>query len=207
MRITVHSAPTQQRFAIALTLTQKWLTTKTAADVVRLFVKRFDAKHGSKTTDAFGLAVRSGDAIAPDQPLGAALGSSTDLELRRVESSDDALAKLRKLETMEESAISKAYRALARGEGDGLVRDLSRVDATTLDAALQQNHEEFGDEWQAQFGNVLSGHCRHDVKLDLSDANVRAALAALLSTIEPTIAASFSTSSRWCDVRLNAPVR
>jgi hypothetical protein len=137
MRITVHSAENQQRFAIALTLTQKWLTTKTAADVVRLFVKRFDAKHGSKTTDAFGLAVRGGDAVAPDQPLGAALGSSTDLELRRVESSDDALAQLRKLETMEEAAISKAYRALARGAGEGLVRDLSRVDATTLDAALQ----------------------------------------------------------------------
>ena len=52
MRITVHSAPTQQRFAIALTLTDKWLATKTADDVVRL-VKRFDAKHGSKTTDEF----------------------------------------------------------------------------------------------------------------------------------------------------------
>ena len=147
MRITVHSAPTQQRFAIALTLTQKWLTTKTAADVVRLFVKRFDAKHGSKTTDAFGLAVRGGDAIAPDQPLGAALGSSTDLELRRVESSDDALAQLRKLETMEEAAISKAYRALARGEGDGLVRDLSRVDANVLDAALRTFLEEDSARW------------------------------------------------------------
>ena len=59
----------------------------------------------------------------------------------------------------------------------------------TLDAAFEQQHEEFGDEWQAQFGNVLSGHCRHDVKLDLSDATVRAALAALLGTIEPAIAA------------------
>ena len=128
MRITVHSAENQQRFAIALTLTQKWLTTKTKVDVVRLFVKRFDAKHGSKTTDALKLAVRNGDAIAPNQPLGAALGSSTDLELRRVES-EDALAQLRKLETMEEAAISKAYRALARGEGDGLVRDLARVNS------------------------------------------------------------------------------
>ena len=36
---------------------------------------------------------------------------------------------------------------------------------------------------------MLSGHRRHDVKLDLSDATVRAALAALLSTIEPAIAA------------------
>ena len=104
MRITVHNAENQQRFAIALNLTQKWLTTKTAADVVRLFVKRFDAKHGSKTTDDFALAVRNGDAIAPHTPLGAALGVSTDLELRRVESSDDALAQLRKLETMEEAA-------------------------------------------------------------------------------------------------------
>ena len=147
MRITVHNAENQQRFAIALTLTQKWLTTKTAADVVRLFLKRFDAKHGSSTTDAFGLAVRNGDAIAPDQPLGAALGSSTDLELRRVESSDDALAQLRKLETMEEAAISKAYRALARGAGEGLVRDLSRVDAKTLDAALQTFLEEDSERW------------------------------------------------------------
>ena len=147
MRITVHSAPTQQRFAIALTLTQKWLTTKTAADVVRLFVKRFDAKHGSVTTGAFGLAVRNGDAIAPNTPLGAALGIHTDLELRRVESSDDALAQLRKLETMEEAAISKAYRALARGDGDGLVRELARVNSKTLDAALQIFLEEDSARW------------------------------------------------------------
>ena len=147
MRITVHSAENQQRFAIALTLTQKWLTTKSADDVVRLFVKRFDAKHGSKTTDEFALAVRNGDAIAPETMLGAALGSSTDLELRRVESSDDALAQLRKLETMEEAAISKAYRALARGEGDGLVRDLARVNSKTLDAALQTFLEEDSARW------------------------------------------------------------
>ena len=127
MRITVHNAENQQRFAIALTLTQKWLTTKTAADVVRLFLKRFDAKHGSKTTEDFGLAVRNGDTVAQNQPLGAALGSSTDLELRRVESSEDALAQLRKLEAMEEAAISKAYGALARGGGEGLVRDLSLI--------------------------------------------------------------------------------
>ena len=57
MRITVHNAENQQRFAIALTLTQKWLTTKTAADVVRLFLKRFDAKHGTASTDEFALAV------------------------------------------------------------------------------------------------------------------------------------------------------
>ena len=37
MRITVHNAENQQRFAIALTLTQKWLTTKSADDVVRRF--------------------------------------------------------------------------------------------------------------------------------------------------------------------------
>ena len=147
MRITVHSAENQQRFAIALTLTDRWLTTKTAEDVVRLFLKRFDAKHGSKTTDAFGLAVRNGDAIAPETMLGAALGIHTDLELRRVESSDDALAQLRKLETMEESAISKAYRALARGEGDGLVRDLARVNSKTLDAALQTFLEEDSERW------------------------------------------------------------
>ena len=147
MRITVHNAENQQRFAIALTLTQKWLTTKSTDDVVRLFLRRFDAKHGSKTSDDFKLAVRNGDAIAPDQPLGAALGSSTDLELRRVESSDDALAQLRKLETMEEAAISKAYRALARGEGDGLVRDLARVNSKTLDAALQTFLEEDSERW------------------------------------------------------------
>ena len=147
MRITVHSAPTQQRFAIALTLTDRWLTTKTAADVVRLFLKRFDAKHGSVTTDAFGLAARGGDAIASNTPLGAALGIHTDLELRRVESSEDALAKLRKLETMEEAAISKAYRALARGEGGGLVRDLARVNSKTLAAALQTFLEEDNERW------------------------------------------------------------
>ena len=50
MRITVHSAENQQRFAIALTLTQKWLTTKTAADVVRLFVQRFDAARAACST-------------------------------------------------------------------------------------------------------------------------------------------------------------
>ena len=147
MRITVHNAPTQQRFAIALTLTDRWLTTKTAADVVRLFLKRFDAKHGTASSDDFNLAVRGGDAIAPELMLGAALGVSTDLELRRVESSEDALAQLRKLETMEEAAISKAYRALARGEGGGLVRDLARVDPQTLDAALQAFLEEDSERW------------------------------------------------------------
>ena len=144
MRITVHNAENQQRFAIALTLTQKWLTTKTAADVVRLLLKRLTDKHGTASTDEFVLAVRGGDAIAPDQPLGAALGSSTDLELRRVESSDDALVQLRKLETMEEAAISKAYRALARGEGDGLVRDLARVDPQTLNALQVPRDRVFG---------------------------------------------------------------
>ena len=57
MRITVHSAPTQQRFAVALTLTDRWLTTKTAADVVRLFLKRFDAKHGTASSDDFNLDI------------------------------------------------------------------------------------------------------------------------------------------------------
>ena len=146
MRITVFNAENQQRFAIALTLTDRWLTTKSADDVVRLFLKRFDAKHGSKTSDDFKLAVRGGDAIASNTPLGAALGSHTDLELRRVESSEDALTKLRALASMEEAAISKAYRALARGEGDGLVRDLSRVNPKTLDAALQTFLDE-GGSW------------------------------------------------------------
>ena len=59
----------------------------------------------------------------------------------------DALAQLRKLETMEESAIAKAYRALARGDGDGLVRDLARVDAKTLAAALQAFLEEDSERW------------------------------------------------------------
>ena len=147
MRITVHNAENQQRFAIALTLTDRWLTTKTAADVVRLFLKRLKDKHGTASTDDFNLAVRGGDAIAQNQPLGAALGGHTDLELRRVESSEDALAQLRKLETMEEAAISKAYRALARGEGDGLVRDLARVNSKTLDAALQTFLEEDSARW------------------------------------------------------------
>ena len=57
MRITVHSAENQQRFAIARPLS-KWLTTKTAEDVVRLFLKRFDAKHGSQTTDDFASGAR-----------------------------------------------------------------------------------------------------------------------------------------------------
>ena len=147
MRITVHNAENQQRFAIALTLTDRWLTTKSADDVVRLFLKRFDAKHGTASSDDFKLAVRGGDAVAPNTPLGAALGSSTDLELRRVESSDDALTKLRALAAMEEAVISKAYRALARGAGDGLVRDLARVNSKTLDAALQTFLEEDSARW------------------------------------------------------------
>jgi len=147
MRITVHNAENQQRFAIALTLTDRWLTAKTAADVVRLFLKRLKDKHGTASTDDFKLAVRGGDAIVPDQPLGAALGSHTDLELRRVESSDDALTKLRALASMEEAAISKAYRALAHGDGDGLVRDLARVESKTLDAALQTFLEEDSERW------------------------------------------------------------
>ena len=110
-----------------------------------------------------------------------------------------ALLTPRTITAIDAPAAASDSAAVARVlDADGVVRitnalphatEVLTLVNRTLGAALQQNHEEFGDEWQAQFGNVLSGHCRHDVKLDLSDATVRAALAALLSTIEPAIAA------------------
>ena len=139
MRITIHSATPQQRFAVALTLTAKWLTTKTSEDVVRLFLKRYDAKHGTTSSNEdFALAVRGGDAL-PHTPLGAALDNQSDLELRRRAQSDGGTVRdtLLALSTQPEGDVSAAYRALARGAGAGLVKALAKIDAARLDPALR----------------------------------------------------------------------
>ena len=96
-----------------------------------------------------------------------------------------ALLAPRTITTIDAPAAASDSAAVARVlDADGVVRITNALPHaaevlvlvnSTLGAALQQNHEEFGDAWQTQFGNVLSGHCRHDVKLDLSDATVRAA--------------------------------
>ena len=60
----------------------------------------------------------------------------------------------------------------------------------SLEGALQDTdqHELFGEEWQAQFGNVLSRTSRHDLKLTLDAPQVRAALRPLLGALQPAIA-------------------
>jgi len=85
-------------------------------------------------------------------------------------------------------------------EADGLVRvdaaitprvasELLRYVDNALEEALRETseHEQFDDEWQNRFGNVLSRACRHDVKLGLQSPPVRAALASLLTTLQPAI--------------------
>jgi ectoine hydroxylase-related dioxygenase (phytanoyl-CoA dioxygenase family) len=61
----------------------------------------------------------------------------------------------------------------------------------SLEAALRRidGQPDFGTEYQTHFGNVLSRTHRHDLKLSLVDMRVRLALAALLETLAPTIAA------------------
>ena len=86
-------------------------------------------------------------------------------------------------------------------DADGVVRVNSAITSGTasellewvndsLDDALRETreHADYGAEWQTRFGNVLSRANRHDVKLGLEAPPVRAALAALLSTLTPSIA-------------------
>ena len=75
---------------------------------------------------------------------------------------------------------------------DGMASELLGWVNKSLDAALAetQGHEEFGEAWQARFGDVLKGRNRHDVKLSLGTPQVRTALSTLLSTLGPAIAAS-----------------
>ena len=98
------------------------------------------------------------------------------------------------------AAPEEAGAALAAALGaDGVVRVNGAISTTTaaallewvntsLEEALQEEHELFGDEWQAQFGNVLSRTNRHDLKLSLKAPQVQAALTPLLSTLAPAIA-------------------
>ena len=87
-------------------------------------------------------------------------------------------------------------------EADGVVRvngalserlasELRECVQLELEDGVRETREDadtFGDAWQERFGNVLSRPNRHDVKLSLESPLVRAALASLLSTLEPTIA-------------------
>eukprot|EP00288_Rhodomonas_lens_P013143 CAMPEP_0177695724 /NCGR_PEP_ID=MMETSP0484_2-20121128/3607_1 /TAXON_ID=354590 /ORGANISM="Rhodomonas lens, Strain RHODO" /LENGTH=421 /DNA_ID=CAMNT_0019206663 /DNA_START=176 /DNA_END=1438 /DNA_ORIENTATION=- len=93
-----------------------------------------------------------------------------------------------------------AVDAAAALEADGVVRINSAITSgmasellasvnDALEDALRetQDHEEFGEEWQTRFGNVLSRPNRHDIKLSLEAPPVRAALTALLSTLEDVV--------------------
>lgn len=60
---------------------------------------------------------------------------------------------------------------------------------TSLESALSDTsgHDEFGEEWCARFGNVLSRPNRHDLMLELDAPPVRVALSQLLSALHPVI--------------------
>ncbi|KAJ1486375.1 hypothetical protein T484DRAFT_1654906 [Baffinella frigidus] len=68
----------------------------------------------------------------------------------------------------------------------------------SLDDALRETREDqdFGEQWQSRFGNVLSRNFRHDLKLGLEAPPVRAALTALLSSLQPAIAESLGEDAQ-----------
>ena len=100
-------------------------------------------------------------------------------------------------------AISTALQA------DGVVRvrgaiteDMAESLLTFVDASLEgalretRDYAKFGEEWKRRFGDVKSPSCRHDLKLSPKSPPVRAALAALLSTLQPAIAKSLGDDAQ-----------
>ena len=61
-----------------------------------------------------------------------------------------------------------------------------------LDTALRDTseHPELGEEWRSSFSDIMNPRNRYDLKLTLDAPPVRTALAALLTTLQPAIAAS-----------------
>lgn len=75
---------------------------------------------------------------------------------------------------------------------------LEWVDAS-LETALRDTSEltePFSEEWRRSFGEIMHPRNRHDLKLSPEAPPVREALSALLSTLEPAIAASLGEDAQ-----------
>ena len=76
-----------------------------------------------------------------------------------------------------------------------LTSTLSLAPTRCIEASLAEalhetrEHEPFGAEWSARFGDIMKPCHRHDVKLGLEAPPVRAALASLLGALQPALAA------------------
>ena len=93
------------------------------------------------------------------------------------------------------AAVAAALRAdgIVRVNGaitSGMASDLLKWVNASLDDALQETREDtdFGAQWQLHFASVRQQTNRHDIKLDLEAPPVRAALTAMLSSLQPAIA-------------------
>jgi len=100
-------------------------------------------------------------------------------------------------------AVADALRA------DGVVRingiitptmstDLLGCIDESLAAALHETreHEEFGEEWHARFGDIMKPCHRHDVKLGLVSPPVREALSMLLGALQPALTARLGAGAQ-----------
>lgn len=101
------------------------------------------------------------------------------------------------------SALAAALEADGVVRVDGAIssdvasRLLEHVDASLADALrATREHEEFSDEWRARFGDIMSPARRHDVKLRPEAPPVRAALAAMLGALRPSIAARLGADAQ-----------
>ena len=87
---------------------------------------------------------------------------------------------------LESDGVVHVTDSITKGMASSLIESIDE----SLETALRQTQgePEFGAEWQAHFGNVLSRTHRHDLKLSPSDERVSVALTAILEALEPAIA-------------------
>ena len=57
-------------------------------------------------------------------------------------------------------------------------------------------NQAFGEEWSARFGDIMKPCHRHDVKLGLEAAPVRAALSSLLGALQPALTARLGEGAK-----------
>ena len=88
-------------------------------------------------------------------------------------------------------AVADALRADGVVRVDGiLTREMAAALLECVEASLAEalhetrEHEPFGAEWSARFGDIMKPCHRHDVKLGLEAPPVRAALASLLGALQ-----------------------
>ena len=88
-------------------------------------------------------------------------------------------------------AVADALRADGVVRVDGiLTREMAAALLECVEASLAEalhetrEHEPFGAEWSACFGDIMKPCHRHDIKLGLEAPPVRAALASLLGALQ-----------------------